>query len=82
MSHPSKTARNGKENLRLIFDERCLQFRREHQVSVTHFLRSKARELSAADAEIREAGMQSFFNAREAQRNSFKICRVHRLSSL
>jgi hypothetical protein len=39
MSHPSKPARNGQENLGRFLDERRLMLKRERQVSVALLLR-------------------------------------------
>src|SRR5713226_1833761 len=77
-AHPSPSAGNGHENLRLFRNELRLLLRREHQVAVALFLRGERSEDPAPDTEVGRSHMRAFFRAFQAPCNPAKICCIHR----
>src|SRR5262249_49721179 len=77
VTHLSKTAGDGQEDIGRFFDERSLDFGSEGQVAVAFRLRSERSKPGACDAEGRQTGMGDFFDAFEAQGNPPEIRGSH-----
>src|SRR5260370_32874527 len=81
-SHSSPAARNGHENFGLLLTELRLLLQREHQVAVALVLRGQRSEYPAPDTEVGRSHVRALFGVFQAQRNSAKICGIHRASLL
>jgi hypothetical protein len=78
MSHPSPAARNGQENLGCLLHEPRLLHKGKRQVSVALCLRSQRGKSPTPYPKGGQPRMGNLFHARQAQRDSPKICCGHR----
>ena len=80
-SHSAPSTGNRQKHFGLLFNKRCLLFRRQHQVAITLLLVGERSENSAPDPEVGRAHVRTFLRAIQLQRNTSKIGKVHRDSS-
>src|SRR4051812_45815415 len=74
MSHLSKSAWNGQENLRCFLHERRLMLKRKRQVAVALRLGGQRSKSPASHTKGRQLRMRDLFYALQAQCNLPKIC--------
>jgi hypothetical protein len=76
-SHAPPSACDGQKNVGQLAYEVSLQFRGQHQVTVTLSLGGERGEYSAAHAEVRRPHMRGLLSAFQPQSDAAKICCIH-----